>query len=134
MGRDVLCVYDAADQRSETLRRLLIRQQVELAFLDIANARSEAEAEEVAEAEHVICHTTCVGVVLLNRQSRIVIEKPIEYMRRLARGRRDYLGIERPELVGDVGIERDAGLVAMACIHVRDCSTCPASTEVLPVR
>jgi hypothetical protein len=37
-------------------------------------------------------------------------------------------------LVGDVGIERDAGLVAMACIHVRDCSTCPASTEVLPVR
>src|SRR6266446_2401392 len=75
MGRDVLCVYDAADQRSETHRRLLIRQQVELAFLDIANARSEAEAEEVAEAEHVICHTTCVGVVLLNRQSRIVIEK-----------------------------------------------------------
>src|SRR5271170_5714784 len=72
MGRDVLCVHDAADQRSETRRRLLIRQQVELAFLDIANARSEAEAEEVAEAEHVICHTTCVGVVLLNRQSRIV--------------------------------------------------------------
>jgi len=134
MGRDVLCVYDAADQRSETRRRLLIRQQVELAFLDIANARSEAEAEEVAEAEHVICHTTGVGVVLLNRQSRIVIEKPIEDVRRLARGRRDHLGIERPELVGDVGIERDAGLVAMACIHVRDCSTCPASTEVLPVR
>src|SRR5277367_5575676 len=114
--------------------RLLIRQQVELAFLDIANARSEAKAEEVAEAKHVICHTTGVGVVLLNRQSRIVIEKPIEDVRRLARGRRDHLGIEWPELVGDVGIERDAGLVAMACIHVRDCSTCPASTEVLPVR
>src|ERR1700751_4335400 len=42
MGRDVLCVDDAADQRRETRRRLLIRQQVELAFLDIANARSEA--------------------------------------------------------------------------------------------
>src|SRR5271165_6740536 len=75
MGRNVLCADDAADQRREARRRLLIRQQVELAFLDIANARSEAEAEEVAEAEHVICHTTCVGVVLLNRQSRIVIEK-----------------------------------------------------------
>ena len=84
------------------------------------------------EAEHVICHTTCVGVVLLNRQSRIVIEKPIEDVRRLARGRRDHLGIEPPELVGDAGIEGDAGLVAMACIHVRDCSICPASTEVLP--
>ena len=58
MGRDVLCVYDAADQRRETRRRLLIWQQVELAFLDIANARSEAEAEEVAKAEHVICHAT----------------------------------------------------------------------------
>jgi hypothetical protein len=64
----------------------------------------------------VICHTTGVGVVLLNRQSRVVIEKPIEDVRRLARGRRDHLGIERPELVGDVGIERDAGLVAMACV------------------
>jgi len=36
MGRDVLC-YDAANQRSETRRRLLIRQQVELTFLDTAN-------------------------------------------------------------------------------------------------
>ena len=52
MGRDVLCVDDAADQRRETRRRLLIRQQVELAFLDIANARSEAEAEE-SQAERV---------------------------------------------------------------------------------
>src|SRR5207344_1058725 len=105
---------DAADQRRETRRRLLIRQQVELAFLDITNARSEAEAEQVAEAEHVIGHTTCVGVVLLNRQSRIVIEKPIEDVRRLARGRGNHLGIEWPELVGDMRIERDAGLVAMA--------------------
>ena len=53
----------------------------------------------------MICHTTCVGVVLLNHQSRIVIEKPIEDVRRLARGHRDHLGIERPKLVGDVGIE-----------------------------
>jgi hypothetical protein len=42
--------------------------------------------------------------VLLNRQSRIVIEKPIEDVRRLARGRRNHLGIERPELVGDRGL------------------------------
>jgi hypothetical protein len=82
----------------------------------------------------VIGHTTCVGVVLLNRQSRIVIEKPIEDVRRLARGRGNHLGIEWPELVGDMRIERDAGLVAMACIHVGDSCTCPASTEVLPVR
>ena len=46
-------------------------------------------------------------------------------MRRLARGCCDHLGIERPELVGDVGIERDAGLVAITCIHVRDSSTRP---------
>ena len=37
MDRDVLCVDDAANQRSETRRRLLIRQQVELTFLDTAN-------------------------------------------------------------------------------------------------
>ena len=123
MGRDVFSVDEAADQRSEIRRRLLIWQQVELAFLDIANAWSEAEAEEVAKAEHVICHATGVGVVLLDRQSRIVVEKPIEDMRRLARGCCDHLGIERPELVGDVNIERDAGLVAITCIHVRDSST-----------
>ena len=134
MDRDVFSVDDAADQRRETRRRLLIWQQVELAFLDIANARSEAEAKELAETEHVICYATSVGVVLLNCRSSIVIEKPVEDVRRLARGCRDHLGIERPELVGDVGIERDAGLVAMACIHVRDSSTCSAGTEVLPVR
>jgi hypothetical protein len=39
----------------------------------------------VAEAEHVICHTTGVGIVLLNRRSRIVIEKPIEDVRRHAK-------------------------------------------------
>jgi hypothetical protein len=41
MGREVLCVDDAADQRRETRRRLLIRQQVELAFLEIANTRAK---------------------------------------------------------------------------------------------
>ena len=75
-----------------------------------------------------------VGVVLLDPQSGVVIEQPVENMRRLACRCRDHLRVERAELIGDVGIERDAGLVAMACIHVGDSCTCPASTEVLPVR
>jgi hypothetical protein len=80
----------------------------------------------------VIGHTTFVGVVLLNRQSRIVIEKPIEDVRRLARGHCDHLGVERPELVGDVGSERHAGLVAMVCIHVPIAVPLPPTRKYCP--
>jgi hypothetical protein len=45
-------------------------------------------------------------------QAGLMLQKAVQDMRRLRRGRRDDLGLERPELVGDVGVERDAGLVA----------------------
>ena len=61
MGGDVLGVDDAADDPLEACRRLLIGQQVQLALLDIADARRKAEAEKVAEAEHMIGDVQHVG-------------------------------------------------------------------------
>ena len=115
-------------------RRLLLRQQVELALLEVANARREAETEQVAEAEHVIGDTARVGVVLLDRQSGVVIEQAVEDVRRLAGGRRDHLRVERPELVGDVRVERDAWLVAVPGVHIGNGSAGTTGAEVLPVR
>jgi hypothetical protein len=93
----------------------------------------------VANTEHGTRDATGVGVVLFYRQSGVVIEQPVEAMRSLAGVRRDHLRIERPELVGDVSVEQDARLVAMARIHVRDRGAgapgpkyCPSDEDVRP--
>lgn len=54
-------------------------------------------------------------------------------MRRLAGGRSDHLGVERPVLVGDVGVERHAWLIAVARVDVGDGLAWAAGEEVLPV-
>jgi IstB-like ATP binding protein len=64
MSFGMIGVDDAADQRLEAGRGLLIRQQVEFAFLDVADARGEAEAEQMTQAEYMVGHTAGIGVVL----------------------------------------------------------------------
>jgi hypothetical protein len=72
----------------------------------------EAVAEQGQQAGHLIGRASGVGVVFDDAQAGLMLQKAVQDMRRLRRGRRDDLGLERPELVGDVGVERDAGLVA----------------------
>jgi hypothetical protein len=55
-------------------------------------------------------------------------------VRSIRRGRRDELGVERAELAGDVGLERDAGLVAMADVDAAERLTATAGPEELSVR
>jgi hypothetical protein len=66
-------------------------------------------------------------------QAGLMLQKAVQDMRRLRRGRRDDLGLERPELVGDVGVERDAGLVAMAGVDVAERLAATAGAEELPI-
>jgi hypothetical protein len=62
-------------------------------------------------------HESIVLAGLAFNQSR---QRDLAYMRGLARGCRDYLGVERSELIRDMGIEGDARLVAVAGIDVTD--------------
>ena len=109
------------------------RRQVQPTVLEVAHARREAIAEEGHEPEDVVGGTACVDRVLVDRQPGLVVEQAVEHVRRLTGGRGDHLGVERTVLVGDVGVERDARLVAVTRVDVGDRLSRAAGEEVLPV-
>ena len=75
-----------------------------------------------------------IGVMLLDPKTGLMVQQAIENMRRLARRRGDDLGVIRAELIGGMGVERHARLVAMASVHVRDRLAMAAGLKILPVR
>ena len=60
----------------------------------------EAKAQQMAEAEHVICRAGGVGVMLGDAQVGLVhvVVQPIEDIGRLAHRRSEHLRMERPVL------------------------------------
>lgn len=62
-----------------------------------------------------------------------MVEQPVENIGCLARCRRDHPACEWVILVRDVGVEADAGLVAVTRVDVTDRSTAPAGVEELAV-
>ena len=67
----------------------------------------------MAKAEHMVGGAARIGVMLLDPKTALMVQQAIENMRRLARRRGDDLGVIRAELIGDMGVERPARLVAM---------------------
>src|SRR5208337_4274060 len=94
-----------------------------------ANERSENWRRNRA-AEHVVGRPTRIGVMLLDPKAALVVQQAIEDMRRLARGRGNNLGMIRAELIGDMGVERHAWLIAMAGIHIRNRLTMAAGLKI----
>ena len=130
----MVAVDRAADQARQETPARLDPEGVEPAILEVAHARREAEAEHREEPEDLVGGAAGVGVMLGDAQPGAVMEQPVEHVRRLGRGRRDDLGVERAELVGDVGVERDAGLVAVPGVDVAERLAPAARAEELPVR
>ena len=134
IDRDVIGVDKPADQRSKNWRRDRTGKQIQSAIFDIPQSRGEAEAQHVASTEHVVGGAARIGVVLFDLKTALVVEQAIEDMRRFARGRGNDLGMIRAELIGDMGVERYAWLIAVAGVHIRDCLAMAASSKILPVR
>ena len=63
-----------------------------------------------------------------------MLEETVQDVRNLRRTRPDDLGVECAELAGDVGLERDAGLVAVTGVDVAERLTATAGAEELSVR
>lgn len=61
-----------------------------------------------------------------------MVEQAVKHVRRFAGGRGDDLGVVRAELVGDMGVEGDAGIVAMPRIDVRERFALPAGAKAAP--
>ena len=69
---------------------------IEASVGQVANARSKAEAQQVAEGKYMVRESCGVGVVFFNLEIRLVVEQSIEYMRSISYGRVDHLGVKRP--------------------------------------
>ena len=82
----------------------------------------------------MISGTARVGVVLDDLQPSLMVEQPVQHVRRFRCCGRDHLGMEGAKLVGDVSIECNAGLVAVPGVDIADRLSAPASVEELPVR
>ena len=130
----VVAVHRAADQACQKIRHGLAAEGVESAILEVAQSWGEAEAEHREQPEDLVGGAARVRVVLGDAQPRAMLEQPVQHMRRLGRGRCDDFGVEGAELVGDVGVERDAGLVAVSGVDVAQRLAPAARPEELPIR
>src|SRR5712691_12574378 len=102
-----MIAYDAKidgtrHQRSELGRHRHARQYIESLFLQVADARRKAEAQQPAHGEDVIREAAGVGVVLVNDEATLVTEQSVEDIGRLVSvsGRGDHVGVKGPKLIG----------------------------------
>ncbi len=134
VGADGFQVNGSADQRGECLVFDLSVRKVELGVAQIANAWSEAKAEQVHEGEDVIGEARGIGVVLLDPQFGFMVQQTIENIGGIAYPDVDDLGTKRRILIRDVGVEELAGFSAVFGIDVAGALGFAASLESLPVR
>ena len=123
-----------ADQGIERFVSRACADDIEPPVGEIANARREAESQQVAEAEHVIDRAGGVGVVLADVDRAFMVHQPVENVRGLAGVRGDDLGIERRVTIGDVGVELHARLRAVFGVVVGAGLAMSAGAEKLAVR
>jgi hypothetical protein len=127
-------VDNAPDQRIEGPIIRAGSGDIEPAVGEVANARREAESQEVAEAEHVIDGASRVGVVLTDIERAFVVHEAVENMGGLAGVGGDDLGIERRVAVGDMGVELYPRLGAVFGVVVGARLPVPAGAEELAIR
>lgn len=129
----MLDVERAADHRAQRRVILAVLHDVELGILQVADARREAETEQVHQREDVIGEAGRVGVVLLDAQVRLVVQQPVEHVGRAGHADVHHLGVERRVLIGDVGVEQLSRFAAVLRVDVPGAFGLAARLETLPV-
>jgi hypothetical protein len=97
MGADMLDVERAADHRLERVIGGFALGNVELGVSQIADARREAEAQEVHQSKDMIGEARRVGVVFFDAQVGLVVQQAIEHIGGVAHADIYHLGVELEE-------------------------------------
>ncbi|GAS59631.1 hypothetical protein NGUA37_02747 [Salmonella enterica] len=118
MGTHVLDVQGAADQRAQRRVGLHALRHVQLGFAEVADARREAEAQQVHQGKDAIGEAGRVGVVLLDPQVGLVVQQAVEHIGGIADADIHHAGAERRVLVGDMGIEQPSRLATVLRVDV----------------
>ena len=109
-------VNAAGDHRLKRRIGGWLAEAVEPTMLEIRDARRELEAKQAAQREDMVGIAAAIGVVPSRRNLTLVIEQCVPHAQRLARGRRDQLRIEPRVAVGEVGVDLEAGSLAVVGI------------------
>jgi len=136
---DVPDVDCAADHRSERgvrpgLSLFFISLSEEPFVGQVADARGEAEAQQVHQSEHMVREAGRVGVVFFDPQIGFMVEQAVEDVGGIAHRGVDDFGVEGRVLVGDVGVELHAWLRAVPQVYLPGGLSSAAGPEVLPVQ
>lgn len=82
----------------------------------------------------MVAETARIRIVLANNEAAFMIEQSVQNMGRFAGGRRDHLGVIRPELVGYMGVELDAGILSIMQVDLRGGLALTPGAKVLTIR
>ena len=131
-GLDVQPV--AADHRLERVVTCLALWYEQLGIAQVADARREAKAQQVHQAEDVIGEACRIGVVFLDPQIGLVVQQAVKHVGRIAHADVNHLGTEGRVLVGDMGIKRPTRATAILRIDMPGALCLASGSEVLTVR
>ena len=111
-----------------------LAEAVEPAMLEVRDARRELEAKQAAQREDMVGIAAAIGVVPSRRDLALMIEQRVEHVQRLARRRRDQLGVERRVAIGEVRVDLEAGSLAVVGVQPRGVTAEAGGLEELAVR
>ena len=133
MLADDIGLDPAANQRGQILVGGGRLDGGELAVGQVAQPRAEPEAQHGAENEHMVRGAAGVGVMRPDPQSGAMMHQPVQHIGRLVAGRRHDAHAVGPVLVGNMGVEAQAGIVAVAGVHLAGGVAALGRAEELPV-
>lgn len=100
---------------------------------DVTNAWCEFETQQGPQREDMLGVAVRVGVMLLDVQVALVVQKPVEHEGRVAFVGTDDLRVKRCVLIADVRVERHTGRVTVPLIDPSVAVAVSASFVVLSV-
>ena len=109
-------------------------EAVKPAVLEVRDTRRELKAKQAAQREDMVGITTAIGVVPSRRDLALMIEQRVQHVQRLARRRRDQLRIERRVAIGEMGVDLEAGSLAVVGVQPRCVPAEAGGLEELAVR
>ncbi len=134
MGADVLDVERAADRGFQRVIGGVALRDVELGVAQVADARREAEAQEVHQGEDVIGEARRVGVMLLDPQVGLVVQQAVEHVGSNRARRRSRPWCEMARTGQKCGCRTSALGCSVFRVDVAGALGLAAGAEVLAVR
>ena len=134
MGADEFHVDAGSNHRLQRGIGGWLVEAIEPPMLQIRDTRCELQPDQRAQSEDVVGIAATIGMVSPCGNLALMIEQRVQHVERLARRRRNQLGVEGAKAIRDVGVSLEAGFVTVVGIQIGGGTTKPGSLEELAIR